>query len=73
MTYKPKLKDKTSDQQQSIFQRGTYVGELSQHLYSDGIDLTPVCFYNCEPSVITTREEISTGEGVAVTHSDVRT
>ena len=62
--HKPKLKDKTSDQQQSIFQRGTEVGELAQQLHPGGIDLTPVSFYNFEPSIIATREAIARGESV---------
>ena len=58
------LRDKTSAQQEAIFDQGTKVGELAQELFPSGIDLTPETFYEFGPSIAKTKEAIANGTPV---------
>jgi len=39
--YKPRLRDRLSDQQKALFKRGTDIGRLARQLFPGGVDLTP--------------------------------
>ena len=62
--HQPQLKDKTSFQQQGVFDRGTTVGELAQQLFPGGIDASPESKYDYQQSVAYTRHLMDSGQPI---------
>lgn len=62
--YHPELADEISDMQQAIFQSGTDVGLLAQHLFPGGINPSPDLPKNYQKSIMDSRELIQKKQAV---------
>lgn len=62
--YKRELRNPEEEQQQSIFESGTSVGELARDLFKGGIDASPTDAFSYQVSVQNTAKLISQGETI---------
>ena len=62
--FKPALRNPEDEQQQSIFDTGTSVGELARHLFPGGVDASPPDSYSYQISVNLTNTLIAQGESI---------
>jgi len=62
--YKSELRNPEEEQQQSIFESGTSVGELARDLFKGGIDASPSDAFSYQVSVQNTARLISQGETI---------
>ncbi|WHZ06845.1 MAG: hypothetical protein OJF59_000598 [Cytophagales bacterium] len=62
--YRPELRNPVEEEQQSIFESGTNVGELARDLFKGGVDATPPDSFSYQLSVEQTAKLISQGERI---------
>lgn len=62
--YKRELRNPEDDQQQTLFDSGTNVGELARNLFSGGVDASPPDAFSYQISVEKTKQLIEQGESI---------